>query len=220
MSQQINLFNPALRKQKQYFSADAMAKGLGLVLAGMLAISAFAAFQLKQMNKAVDDTGNRLALVQAQLDKMGGAGPKQKSKALEEQIQQADAEVTALQQAYDTLQKGDFGNTKGYSEYMRAFSRQILDGIWLTGFSIHGAGNEIAIQGRAVQASLVPAYIGRLKHESVMRGKSFEMLEMHTPEVEQPAKDGQPAKSAPAGYIEFSLQSEGMPAAQTGAKEK
>jgi hypothetical protein len=95
---------------------------------------------------------------------------------------------------------------------LRAFSRQILNGVWLTGFSIHGAGSEIGLQGRAMQPELVPAYISRLKREPVMQGKSFATLEMQLPLADQAGK-GDPATArqrVPAGYIEFSLQSSGM----------
>ncbi len=220
MSQQINLFNPAFRKQKQYFSAIRMAQVLVVVTVGALGLGAFESYQLSQLGKAAGEISSRLASTQAQLDKMTGASPRQKSKALEDQIQQTEAEVASLQQAFDTLQKGDFGNTKGYSEYMRAFSRQIAAGIWLTGFTIQGAGTGIELQGRALQADLVPMYIGRLKRESIMQGKSFAHLEMQTPQVDQPAKDNQPPKRVSAAYVEFSLQSAELSIANAGAKRK
>ncbi|MDB5762632.1 MAG: putative Mannose-sensitive agglutinin biosis protein MshI, partial [Herminiimonas sp.] len=128
----------------------------------------------------------------------------QKSRELEEQVKKAEAEMLALKQVFDILQKGDIGNTKGYSGYLRAFSRQIFDGVWLTGLDIIGAGNEIALQGRALQPELVPAYMTRLKNEPVMQGKSFGTLEMQTPK----ASKGDPAtdkSGTHAGYIEFSL---------------
>jgi len=158
-------------------------------------------------------TSAQLELAKAQLAKTNaGLGPRQKNKPLEDEVVKIEAEVKSHQQVFDTLQKGEFGNTKGYSEYLRAFSRQIIDGLWLTGFSIHGAGNEIAIQGRALQPELVSAYISRLGREPVMSGKSFAVLEMRVPQVDQPIK-GDPTTAkhrVPAAYIEFNLQSSGI----------
>ena len=215
MSQQINLFNPIFLKQKKYFSALTMVQALGLLLLGSLLLIGFTTYQVSSLAKEVATTSAQLVQAQAQLTKItSDYAPRTKSKPLDDDIQKTEMEVKSLQQVFDILKVGDFGNTKGYSEYMRAFSREIVAGIWLTGFSIHGAGNEIGLQGRAVRPELVPAYIGRLKNEPVMHGKSFATLEMQVPQVEQ-TRQGETVGAAgvtqrgPAGYIEFSLQSSG-----------
>lgn len=221
MSQQINLFNPVFQKQKKYFSALAMVQALGMIVAGTIALAAYSRFQLSHLDQRVAASNTQLAALQKQLDVFKAqAGARQKSKALEDEVRKREAEVKSLQLVFDILQKGEFGDTKGYSEYMRAFARQIVGGIWLTGFNISGAGAEIGLQGRALQPELVPVYIGRLKNESVMRGKSFAALEMQVPQVEQTeqaGKDGAAAvKRMPAKYIEFNLQSSIKPSEQAG----
>ncbi len=111
------------------------------------------------------------------------------------------------------MQEGELGNTTGYAEYMRAFSRQIVPGLWLTGFAIHGAGSEVAIQGRALHPELVPSYLDHLKREASMHGKSFSTLEMQRPMVEPGTasdNDTTPRQLVPAGYVEFQLQSAGI----------
>lgn len=229
MSQQINLFNPIFLKQEKHFSARTMAQALGLLLLGSLLLTGFTSYQVSSLAKEAAATSTQLVLAQGQLAKVtADYAPRSKSKPLDDDIQKTEMDVKSLQQVFDILKKGDFGNTKGYSEYMRAFSRQIANGLWLTGFSIHGAGNEIGLQGRALQPELVPAYIGRLKHEPVMQGKSFATLEMQVPQVDQ-IKKGETAAATgviqrvSAGYIEFSLQSSGAAAEQTdlpGAKKQ
>ena len=46
------------------------------------------------------------------------------------------------------LKSGGIGNTKGYSEYFRAFARQSVSGLWLTGFDINGDGAQMTLQVR------------------------------------------------------------------------
>ena len=226
MSQQINLFNPIFLKQEKLFSAVTMAQALGLILLGSAVLIAYSYYQSSSLGIEAAANTTQLALAQTQLAKVKAEfGPRQKSKLIEGDIQKTETEMKSLQQVFDILQKGEFGNTKGYAEYLRAFSRQILGGVWLTGFSIYGAGSEIGLQGRALQPELVPAYIGRLKREAVMQGKSFATLEMKLPLVEQVGKsDPATAKQrVPAGYIEFNLQSSGMMKEQadlSGAKTK
>ena len=213
MSQQINLFNPALLQQQKPFSAMVMARILGGIALCVVLLAAYASYQISSLGKQAATTSIQLSTVQVQLAKVNAEfGARQKSKVLENEIEKVEAEVQSIQQIFDILKKGEFGNTKGYSEYMRAFSRQIMGGLWLTGFSIHGAGNEIGIQGKAIQPELVPAYILKLKQEPVLLGKSFATLEMQVPQVETTSSDstsGVKPKEL-AGYIDFNLQSSGL----------
>lgn len=236
MSQQINLFNPIFLKQKKYFSVTAMAQALGLILLGSIALAAFAFYQSSKLNAQAATTSMQLGLAQAQLAKFNAEFvPRQTSKAVEENIQKTEEDVKVARQVLATLQKGELGNTKGYAEYLRAFARQQVDGLWLTGFKIDGAGSAIGLQGRALQPELVPVYITRLKREAVMQGKSFATLEMLVPQVlaastaspVEPGSKGmapRPGQLAAAGYIEFNLQSSAQTpestSATSGAKNK
>ncbi len=229
MSQQINLFNPIFLKQKKYFSAVTMAQALGLILLGSALLSAYTNYRVTELAREADATTAQLASAQAQLNKLNAEfGPRQKSALLEQQTKAAEREVAELKQVVDFLTKGEFGNTNGYSEYMRAFSRQIVPDVWLTGFTISGAGSEIALQGRALKAELVPAYISKLRREAVLQGKSFAALEMQLPVIAQPvnadtAQSPAPARQAGmAAYIDFKLQSSGpgSDGVNPGAKSK
>ncbi len=218
MSQQINLFNPIFLKQKKYFSAATLAQALGLIFLGCILLAAYASYQVSMLKKESENTSAQLSAQRVQLAKVSAAfASHQKNQTLENDVLKADAEVKSMQQIFDVLQKGELGNTKGYAEYMRAFSRQIVNGVWLTGFSIYGAGNEIGLQGRASQASLVPAYLTRLKREPILHGKSFAMLDMQIP------ASGPDEKSAPVSYLEFRLLSSAAMnegADSSGAKSK
>lgn len=224
MSQQINLFNPIFLKQKKYFSAVTMAQALGLILLGSALMAVYTHFQLAGLSSESGATSAKLKEAQAQLAMVNAQfAPRQKNKSAEEEVQLAEIELKELQQVVEILQKGDFGSTKGYAEYLRAFARQIISGLWLTGLSIQGAGSEIGIQGRALQPELIPAYIKRLKSEPTMQGKSFSTLEMHVPQVDAVASStAVPKPRAAAGFIEFDLKSSGMDKAQDvpGARNK
>lgn len=211
MSQQINLFNPIFLKQKKYFSAATMAQALGLILLGCLLLGAYANYQVSMLAKEAETTSAQLSIVQAQLNSVNAAlAPRQKNKSIEDDVLKSETEIKSLQQVFDALQKGDFGNTKGYAEYMRAFARQIVNGVWLTGFRIYGAGNEIALEGRTLQPDLVPSYISRLRREPVLRGKSFAALDMQeATDLNDKAAPQAVSHKLPAAYIEFRLQSSG-----------
>lgn len=211
MSQQINLFNPVFLKQKKYFSTLTMAQALGLILAGALVLVAYAKYELTHLTKEADRLKLQLNTVQTQLTTVSAEiAAKRSNKTLENEIRKVETEIRAQKMALSTLRDGDFGNTSGYSEYMKAFARQIINGLWLTGFSISGAGADIQLQGRALQPELVPIYINRLKQEPAMQGKSFATLAMQVPQVELTEKTDQRVaspKQGPASFIEFTLKS-------------
>jgi hypothetical protein len=222
VSQQINLFNPIFLKQKKIFTALPMAEALGLIIAGALLLTWYAGRSVAELEQSaaagkalLADREQRLVKANAQF------APRPKNPALAAELAQAEAERKALQDVAMVLKGGSLGDTAGYAEYFRAFSRQNVNGLWLTGLTISGAGNDIGVQGRAMQPTLIPNYIARLTGERVMHGKTFASLDIGRPDVQVPTPLPAAAASpaiAPAAvpatpttttapFVEFSLQS-------------
>lgn len=207
MSQQINLFNPVFLRQKKVFTARAMGQALAVLVLGMFLLSFMGQRQLVQLQNQADrqaaqleDRKQRLATATTQF------APREKNPAVETQALEAEAQLTALRGVEGVLRRGDFGSTQGYAAYFRAFAREDMAGLWLTGVSIAGAGTEIGLRGRALEPSLVPAYIGRLAKEDILRGRNFGSLQIGQPDVNAAAA----AASGPrVPYVEFNLQGAG-----------
>ncbi len=212
MSQQINLYNPIYKQQKKYLSAVTMGQALGLILLGSLVLTGYAAYRSNRIQAEAAVLATQLTEVQNLQSRIAVEyPPRRKSTSLEAEVRQTEADLQSLQGVANILEQGDLGNTKGYARYLQAFARQIIDGVWLTGLSIHGAGAEIELKGRAVNPELIPAYIGRLKGEPVLQGKSFSRLEMQAPQIAIAGKnDNAEQIMAAVNYIEFSLQSTGL----------
>lgn len=208
MSQQINLFNPIFLKQEKHFSARTMLQSLAVILLCGILLTVYAAYELSSLEKDAGRVAAQWQLTQNQLAKVSAEyGPRKKDEALEARVRRAEEQVASMQRVSVLLNKGDFGNTDGYAGYMSAFSRQIIDGVWLTGFTIEGAGSDISIQGSALRPALVPTYLNRLKSEAVMHGASFSTLEMNLPQKKVDAA-GKPRETATAAeYINFNLRS-------------
>lgn len=212
MSQQINLFNPIFLKQKKIFTAVHMAQTLGLVAAGALLLAAYGALKTSQLAGYAATGKAAVAAAEARLAKVSAEfPPRQKSKELEAEVARMQEQVKSLREVQSVLERGELGNTSGYSEYWRALARQSVSGVWLTGVTVVGAGKEIGIEGRALQPELVPGYIQRLTREAVLQGKTFGSLEISRPG----APGGNPATAGAAGagavgavgapYVEFRL---------------
>lgn len=211
MSQQINLYNPILLRQKKYFSAATMAQSLGILLLGMLAFYGYARNQVASLQTATEQGAKHLESAQARVGRLSQQfSPRVRSAELEQRIQKTETELKTLAQAQQALQQSGLLDSSGFSPYFKALARQIVDGLWLTQFTV--GGGEMRISGRALQAQLVPTYIRRLGAEPALQGRQFSMLEMRQPEVAE-TQDQKPG-SAPR-YLEFTLQT-ALPAA--GAK--
>lgn len=200
MSQQINLFNPIFLKQKKYFSVTTMLQALGLIALGSVLFFAYAVYQVAQLSKQADEMDKRYAAEKTRLANFSKEfSPQQSGKQLEDELKQLEAQAAAQDSMLNLLKSGALGNTEGYSEFMRAFARQSIKGLWLTAFEITGDGAQMSLSGAVVSPQLVPAYIQRLGREKIMQGKTFSTLQM-----QQPKKDGE--RLIPR-YVEFNLQS-------------
>jgi hypothetical protein len=200
MSQQINLFNPIFLKQKKYFSVVTMLQALLLIVLGSMLFYGYAWYQVQQLAKQTLEMTKRYEAEQKRMVNYANEfSPQRAKQALDEELKTLEVQTKTQDTLLDTLKSGAIGNTQGYSEYLRAFARQSVRGLWLTGFSINGDGAQMSLQGAVTNPQLLPAYIQRMNREPVMRGKSFAALQM-----KQPAPvDNQPV----SGYVEFSLQS-------------
>ena len=67
------------------------------------------------------------------------------------------------QQILQTVNQSSATPEKGYAAFMRAFAKQSLDGLWLTSFSFDSSTEKLNINGRTLQADLVPEYISTLR---------------------------------------------------------
>lgn len=181
-----------------------MALGLLLLLLGAAVIYGTAWRLSRQIAQRAEESSQlseatRLSLVEATAQ----FGPRQPSKLLQEEVARMEEQDGSRRHLLDLMGRGELGNTRGFSGYFLALSRQIMPGLWITGFQVVGSGANMVINGRAVQPQLVPEFITTLKREPLLAGQTFNTLDMKLPSPE-PASGGK-AVSVP-GFIEFSLR--------------
>ena len=204
MSQQVNLYNPALAPKVELFSGRSVLLGLlGVLIVGLLGFGV-AAFEARRIAAQEAQQAGQLALLQAEVTQLGQqVAARRPNPQLQEELTNLEALLAARNEVMATIQGGTLGDTRGVSEYFRAFSRETTNGLWLTGFSIAGAGSNIVIQGRTLDADLVPSYLRKLRGEAALRGHGFESLSVFQPPPAVPGADGR--KPATANFLEFRL---------------
>jgi Tfp pilus assembly protein PilN len=211
MSQQINLYNGSLLKRRSVLSAANMLIVLVLSIVVLMIALTIVRMQTTDMKKSSEQSSLQLKKLSDQaLILRNSQAPKLKNQALELELRTIEATLLRRHQIAQILQNSEFGNTEGYSAYLTAFACQIPANVWLTGFNLEGAGYDLVLYGRTLQAELVPQYVSKLKQEKIMQGKSFSALQVERPLLPLPAtvSAADPKKTAePAPYLEFQLHS-------------
>jgi hypothetical protein len=197
MSQQINLYNPLFLQKEKHFSARTLAQALGVVVIGVLALFAFSLLQTRSAERLAAQYRDQVARERDQLMKLGGQlSDPSRSKALQAQTAQLEAEVKLRQATLQALSTGELGNTAGFSEFLAALGRQALAGVWLTRIRVDDAGNGLAVEGRALRPDLLPVYLKGLSREPMMRGRRVTEMKLA---AAKGAGAGEPA------FVDFSL---------------
>ena len=217
MTQQINLFTPLFMKQRKYFSAATMLQAFALLLAAMAVFYVYEYVQQDALERQLAESEGAFKL---QAQQLGAAAatipPAQTEASLDQQIKDTQAGIESRQNLLAHLPATDGAQATGYSEYLRAFSRQAVEGLWLTAVHIGDAPDDLSVTGRAIQADLVPELVRRLNREDVLRGRPLESLGMRRVVPEAPKSAGEagaggtsaaaPVRVMPP-YLEFTLAS-------------
>jgi hypothetical protein len=210
MSQEINLLNPALAPKVELFQGRTMLVGLGAVVMLCVLASLLVGADAARLARLEREQAGRLTQLNNDVTRLGQEVAARKPSAkLQEEMAALDALLAARNEVMAIIRSGALGDTRGVSDYFRAFGRQSVDGLWLTGFSIQNAGANIVVQGRTLDAELVPAYLTGLRRESALRGHGFAHVSVFQPSDPLPTADAQPQA---ARYLEFRLATLGQDA--------
>lgn len=202
MTQNINLLDVGLQKLRPRVSFATLAYCLAGVVVALFVVQVFLQFQVNGLNGELRRAQEVLTAARAEAQKFTGqAAARKPDPQVEAELAKLQLEFRQAHEAMAALKDNSFGERQGFAGYLRAFSRQSLDGLWLTAFTITGGG-ELEIRGRALRPDLVPAYIQRLNREDLLAGRSFARFEMNRPGLEA-AADKKPAPVTP--FLEFSL---------------
>ena len=208
ITQQVNLYHPIFRKQHKRFSAKAMLQaGVGVLL-GVALLYGYSWWNLLSLREQVAAAAQeqarartRLAAFTAQVE------TRAVDSRLERERRDLEAQLATVERVRAQLSQHGLQPVANYSKYFTALARQHVDGVWLTEFSVIGAGERLTLNGRTVDPDLVARYLQRLSAEQVLAGAKFQVFQMRRPE----GADKRPSRAAP--YIEFSVKTASDPEA-------
>ena len=211
MSQQINLYNPQFLKQKKYFSAVTMTQALGLLVLGMAVFYGFASWQDRNLQRQTSESTSAYEQQKQLFAKVAAElSPEKREAQLDRDLKSTEAGIAERQALLREIQAGVTGESAGYSEYLRAFARQTVEGLWLTSIQITEGASQLTMSGRALQADRVPVLIARLKRETLLRGRPLEALAITR---------SAPAKGPARSVVEFTVSSPGLAGAEDASPD-
>jgi hypothetical protein len=220
VSQQINLFDPALRPRRDWLSLETLVAAAAVLLAGLLSAGLWGGQRERMALAALKVREDALQTAQAQLSELAARqANRQADSRLTMRIGQRKTWLEDRRQALALLQGGSIGQPEGFANFMAALARQTPEGLWLTGFDIQSGGNAILLRGRLVSEIVLPMFVERLNHEVDLRGRRFAALEV----TAVPAKAAEAGKKDErtalerSGWLEFILRGEGAAGAASVA---
>jgi hypothetical protein len=225
MSQYINLFGPAFRKPRLLLSLNRAALLAGVAAVVMIGLQFYDQYQVNSLRAELVSAQGLLNAQNTYTSRLKGDSAAQKGNTgLAAEVARLELDLKSARDSMSVLEGGALGNRSGFANYLQAFSRQALDGLWLTGFTVSGGG-EVAIQGRVLSADLLPEYIQKMNKEPALQGREFSALEMRRPAASPAAAGSEGEKAAAVAvvprYLEFNLTTgEPVDAADTRGEKR
>jgi Tfp pilus assembly protein PilN len=199
MSQQVNLYHPIFRKQEKKFSALTMMQAALLVLVAIVLMYAYAVWQVRALRHQAGQVEQQYRAVSRQFEEMSRQlAARQVNPRYAKEVARLEGRIQAVQTIRELARHDYFFGGDGYSDYFIAFARQGVPGLWLTGFTVTGAGEQLALEGRTETPELVPQFLQKLSAEKLLSGTEFDAFQMTRPE-----NDG---RKGYAGYVDFSVR--------------
>ena len=192
MSQQINLLLPALRPRFDWLGLPVV---LALAVIGLLLLGGLVSYEKSQV-AALEAQDQEIKLqitaMQQAIVSLGQAVSGRKGDpALPPLLDALRSGNEERQMVLKALDGGVGGEKSGFAGVLEGFSRQTIEGLWLTHFEL--TGGNVLIEGAVIDPSLLPRFIEKLNAEPVFSGRRFAALDMKAVEP-----DAEPTASAPA----------------------
>lgn len=167
------------RKQEKVFSAVTMLQITGFFMVVLAAVYAYNSYQLKPFYMELKKTNAQFEKLSKQIEAISRSLPANgKNQLMESEISRLTTQLENMKKIQGALSTGSFGNASGFSDHLEALAREHVDGAWLTSITIANGGGKLTLEGKSIDAELVPVYIKRLATAPVFRDQKFNILDL------------------------------------------
>lgn len=210
MNQQVNLYHPIFRRQEKKFSAVTMLQAVVLISTGIALMYGYSLWRLHELRAQLRDINTQHSAAITRLNEVSAKFPARRGDPrLEREVQELEQRLQTIERVRSMTPPEIFNGIAGYSEYLVALARQSSSGLWLTGLTITGDGNQLVLAGRTTMPEVVPTYLQKLAGERPLSGMQFEIFQMHRP-IRIPANEVKNTQAVLEPYVEFVLRSKSL----------
>ncbi len=203
VAQQINLFDPALSRKRDWLALANVSMLALLLLVAVGGAATVAQRDVPSLTTQAAANENQLKVMREQVVVLGQRVANRKpDQRLESELTENRLLLDARNAVLIALRQRMDPTAGSFAEYLRGFSRQTVSGLWLTGIVVDAASQGMEIRGRTVDPALLPAYIQRMNKEPAFQGRAFSALKLAEGKVEP--VPGTPAAKK-ALFHEFTL---------------
>lgn len=186
--QQINLYQPIFRRQRQIFSALTMLQACGIVAAALLCMYAYGVWHVLGLEAEAVQLEGREKAYAAQFARLDPSSSLQRRREVEQELKELNEQLVNQQRLVEVLRQRPLGSTDGFSAYLAALARQYRNGLWLTELRINGATRAIELVGNTIEPNLVAEYLQNLGEEPALAGQLFDEFDVERGEPGAPVK--------------------------------
>jgi hypothetical protein len=176
--QQVNLFQPIFRRQRQIFSAALLLPSLGVFVLALAAISGFGYVQVRGLESEAVLLEGRERAQSAQLASLDPSSGVSRRAEVEAELARLSAALLEQQRLVDILEEQPLGTMDGFSEILAALGRRRKSGLWLTRIDIDGGSGGVELTGKSIAPELIPAFLLGLGEETALSGLRFDAFEV------------------------------------------
>lgn len=174
--QQINLYLPEFRPNREPLRAIHMLWGALVLLVLLVCFSVYSNHQLGLLQTQLVAEQKVQDTLQAQLKVLAAQKPAQASADLDVKITQLQKNVQRHQQILAMISSQDLGNDKGFSAQLNALAQASLNTISVKSFSLQRGGKYAELTGLARSADQIPFYLQRLRKDPSFTDVGFGVL--------------------------------------------
>jgi hypothetical protein len=178
MYQQINLYQPIFRRQRQIFSALAMFQAVGVLAVALLVLHGYGLWKVVGLEAEAVQLEGRVKADTAQLARLDPTVSLVRRREVEVELERLNSTLSDQQRLIEVLEEQPLGTTEGFSDYLAALARRHRGGLWLTELTINGGSQAIELVGQTVDPGLVPGYLLELGKEEALSGQRFDRFEI------------------------------------------
>lgn len=195
----LNLFDPALQRQQDPWTARNLGRGLAAALLVCAVWGSWAHWRQASGNAALVELQPQLQAVRDEAQQLRHKIEHDRPNVdLSAELDNGRLRLQSRSDVLALLKKGMAPENGNPVEWLSGFARQIPNGLWLTGFSINAESGALEIRGRTTDPRLIPEYLRRLNAEPAFQGRTFAALQIHAGAAPDTAPAGSATTAAPA----------------------